>query len=1027
MSVKILIAPPASGKTQSAVNYVYQALKQHPLAPVWVILPDREHTAVFKRRLAAAGGALGAQIGTLGNLYHEILERAGQAYPLASNTVINTLLRSVLETLNQQGDLQHYASIRSKRGFLQVLRDRLAEFKRGLVFPETFEQASQEKTPGLVELARIYRAYQEKLHATGWADREGLSWLALETLQATPALLEDWQLAVVDGFVDFTPAQRKALRLLAETVPELVITLPGERDMGRQVHRRSQRALAALSGRLDPQIDYLEERTQLPEALSHLERRLFTGSQQAFSRNESIHLLEVRSPAEEAREALRWLKALIVRKHIRPEQCAIFTQEPDLHSHFLREAAAEFGIPLRFTWGEILAQSPPVAALIGLLELPLQDFPRRETLDAVRCPYFDLGSLGLESRDAALLELVSLDGQVTGSQEQWQAALENLIAMPGNTPSESTALPITQEEPDALGEERSLPELPQGEQAQRLADGLTALIHRLQAGSQRSLQAWILWLEELLEQIDFVERCESQAWEAMQEALHGLRMSAAFAATFAISSTDALTFEEFVRALRAAMEGCSFQPEINAHGVLAGRMIEAQGLRFQAVAILGLSEGVFPVIEKADPFINEQTRAELGLEEQIGRDQAGIYYQVLTRSDGHLLLTRPYLAEGGEAWEASHYWMAAADLFPDSIQRVGGEEIRRLENAASPQEALFWSVRQERRPQRDENLVERAAFVDHGRQVLQARLADKCQGPYEGFPTDLQGELSRRFSSEHVWSASRLESYGSCPQRFYVDNALALEAKQAPQLGFDALQLGSMLHSILEQTYRRASDPHNLQAVKESLAKAMAAEFAQAPRRYRFRPSPLWEAEQADLSRRLVRCVENLAEESAGWTPVAFEKAFGLAGTPALRLDTGQELVLVRGLIDRVDRNADGELRVLDYKTGGSHLAKNDLIAGYRLQLPLYALGARQALGLGEPVEGLYWNISAGKAGSLKLSKFEQDERRGVEAAIQVVRDHVARIISGVRAAHFPPLPPKGGCPSYCPAAAWCWRYEAGY
>lgn len=1021
MSVKILIAPPASGKTQSAVDYVYQTLKQRPLAPVWVILPDREHTAVFQRRLAAAGGAMGAQIGTLGDLYHEILERAGQAYPLASNTVINTLLRSVLETLDQQGDLQHYSSIRSKPGFLQVLRDRFAELKRGLVLPEAFEQASQEKTPGLAEMARIYRAYQEKLHAIGWADREGLSWLALETLQTTPALLKDWQLAVVDGFVDFTPTQHRALRLLAETVPELVITLPGERDMERQVHRRSQRALEALSSRLDPQIDYLGAQTRLPEALSHLERRLFAGGQGPVSSNDHIHLLEVRSAAEEAREALRWLKALIVRERIPPEQCAIFTQEPDLHYRFLREAADEFGMPLRFTWGEILAQSPPVAALIGLLELPTQDFPRREILDAVRCPYFELETVGLKPRDAALLELVSLNGQVTGGQEQWRAALENLIAMPAKTASESSPLPATQEESDTLGEDRSLPELPQGEQAQRLANSLFKLILTLQAGPQRSMQAWIAWLVELLEQIHFVERCENQAWDALQEALRELMMSAM------ISATDAVPYGAFVLAFRSAMEGCSYKPEKEAHGVLAGRLVEAQGLRFQAVAILGLSEGIFPVVEKADPFIDEATRAELGLEAQIGRDQAGIYYQALTRSDAHLLLTRPYLAEGGEAWEASHYWRAVASLFPDSIQRVRGEEIRLLENAASPQEALFWSVRQERRPQSDESLMKRAAFVEHGRQVLQARLADECQGPYEGFPTALQGELSRRFSSDHVWSASRLESYASCPQRFYVDNALVLEAKQAPELGFNALQLGSMLHSILEQTYRRARDPRDIESVKASLSQAMTEEFTQAPQRYGFRPSPLWEAERAELSRRLVRCVENLAAESAGWTPVAFEQAFGIRGAPPLRMDTGAGVVLVRGFIDRVDRNADGELRVVDYKTGGSHLSKNDLIAGYRLQLPLYALGARQALALGEPVEGLYWNISAGEAGTLKLSKFEHQERSGIEAAIQTVNDHVARIVNGVRAAQFPPLPPKGGCPSYCPAAAWCWRYEPGF
>ncbi|MEJ2707917.1 MAG: PD-(D/E)XK nuclease family protein [Anaerolineales bacterium] len=1023
MSVKIFLAPPAGGKTQFAVDNVHRALKEHPLAPVWVILPDREQTGAFQRRLAATGGAMGAQVATFGDAYREILECAGRAYPLALNGVTNALLHAALEELHQQGTLEYYSSIRSKPGFLQVLRDRFAELKRGLVLPEVFKQNCQDKPAGLVELARLYQAYQDKLRKIGWADHEGLSWLALETLRSTPELLGDWQLAVVDGFVEFTPAQHRALTLLAESLSELVITLPGERNMQRQVHRRSQRALQRLSGELDPQIIFSETQARLPEALAYLEKSLFAGNQDSFPTNDHFHMLEVRSPAEEAREALRWIKALVVRERIPLERCAIFTQEPDWYYRFLLEAATEFGMPPRFTWGEILAQSPPMASLIGLLELPVQGFPRRETLDAIRCTYFELEPFGLEPKDAATLELVSIHGQVTGGQEQWHEVFENLLATPADRSLESFALPTTEQESEALGEDLPIPELPHGERAQRLANGLFALMNRLFPGEERSMQAWIAWLEALLGQIHFYERCESEAREALQEALRGLMMSAL------ISEAAPLAYNAFVLALRSALEGCSYRPAnaVGRGGVFIGRLVEAQGLRFQAVAILGLSEGIFPTIEKADPFIDEETRAELGLEAQINRDQAGIFYQVLTRSDNHLLLTRPYLAEGGEAWEASHYWLAVASLFPDSIQRVQGEDIRRLENAASPQEALFWSVRQERRPHKDETLIRRAEFVEHGRQVLLARLANERRGPYEGYPLELQEQLARRFSPAHMWSASRLESYGSCPQRFYVDNALALEAKQAPELGFDVLQLGSMLHRILERTFRRLGDPHDLQAVQESLSAVMEEEFAQAPQRYGFRPGPLWEAEQADLSQRLVRCVENLVQESAGWTPVAFEQAFGIGAVAPLRMETGSGVVLLRGFIDRVDRNAQGELRVLDYKTGGSHLGKNDLIAGYRLQLPLYALGARQALGLGEPVEGLYWNIRAGEAGALKLASFKHEERHGIEAAIQTAREHVERIISGVRAAQFPPIPPKGGCPSYCPASAWCWRYEPGF
>jgi len=95
---------------------------------------------------------------------------------------------------------------------------------------------------------------------------------------------------------------------------------------------------------------------------------------------------------------------------------------------------------------------------------------------------------------------------------------------------------------------------------------------------------------------------------------------------------------------------------------------------------------------------------------------------------------------------------------------------------------------------------------------------------------------------------------------------------------------------------------------------------------------------------------------------------------------------------------------------------------GHRLQLPLYALGARDALGLGEVAEGFYWHIGAGRASSLKLEKFEG----GVAGALAAATGHVAVHVAGIHAGQFQPRPPEKGCPDYCPAIGFCWRYTPG-
>jgi hypothetical protein len=92
--------------------------------------------------------------------------------------------------------------------------------------------------------------------------------------------------------------------------------------------------------------------------------------------------------------------------------------------------------------------------------------------------------------------------------------------------------------------------------------------------------------------------------------------------------------------------------------------------------------------------------------------------------------------------------------------------------------------------------------------------------------------------------------------------------------------------------------------------------------------------------------------------------------------------------------------------------------------LPLYALAAQEALGLGRVTEGFYWHVQHAQASSFMLSGFWSGEAHGAQAAM----DHAVALaweaVRGARRGAFVPTPPKGGCPSYCPAAAYCPHYE---
>ena len=1089
-SAIILLAPAAGGKTQRLVELLVG--EPRSIRPRWALLPDRTQVTAFRRRIAAAGGALGVSVGTFGDLFQEILARAGRPVAVTPEPARQRLLRLALRSLETDGQLRFYQPILHTPGFLEVVGEAIAEMKRARVEPQAVAAlaGSLDRGKGLGEMASIYAEFEDRLGAIPWTDREGLNRLAIQALRDHPGLLADMPLIAVDGFDSLEAAQLEALAALAGQVGRLIVALPGTRAMERPAHRRFAKALAQLRRALpEAAIEELgppsgppaqwpppdappsavivgRSPRSLPQALVRLEADLFEREAEPFDPQGAIELIEARSPAEEAREALRWVKARLVRDRLGPEDCAVIAPDAGRYGPLLRRAAAEFGLRLRFTHGEPLIQAPAISALLDLLELSRSNWSRRLTLQAIRSPYFELASFGFRPGDALALDAASHAGQVVEGLDQWEEALTRL----------------RQAEPDPAAErlEEALPTFspPTGEAAARLLAAIQALAKRLAPARPKTTARWAEWLEDLLDELDFPERTaagvngaradrEPPAFEQLRETLRALVMGEI------VGGERKLNYGEFLDELGSAIEAASYRerladgPAVNVLGPL-----EARGGRYRAVVLLGLSEGLLPVVEREDPFLDEATRAALGLESRLGREQPGLFYQAVTRADARLLLTRPYLADDGEAWEASPFWRAVERILAKPPRRIRPEDPRPLQEAGSPQELLFWGVRRGGMPA---SLLEphsvRWGELRHSRDVLAARSQRAAEGPYEGGLAELAESLAERFNADHLWSPSRLETYGTCPHMFFTAHLLGLELRQPPVPGLDAAQLGSVLHEALEAAYRAAENPAEAESVLQALDQVLDPILDSAPQRHGFRPTPLWAIERAQHAESLRQTVRALAEQGSEWTPIGLELTFGMQAQPPLELELDGRVVRVRGVVDRLDRRPDGGLRVIDYKTGRTRLNPAELNEGRRIQLPLYALAAQEALGLGQVVDGFYWAILAAERGALRLSNYRAPEEgrsggagpggagdsgpagasgsgaagdgsraagdgsgaadggapapaAGPAAAYATVRAHVRRVVEGVSAGRFPPIPPPAGCPDYCPAAAWCWRFQ---
>jgi ATP-dependent helicase/DNAse subunit B len=1040
MTTTLYTAPAATGKTAHCIALTREAAA-NLCAEVRVCVPTALQAVAWRQRLAAEGGSVGVRVLSYDRLVAACLNAAGETYCEINRLVQFHLLRTIIA----QQKLSHYDTLRDKPGFVQVAQQLIEELKSARIDPPAFRAAAQRRGAGprLLELADIYDTYQTRLQQQEWADRVGLGWLAVDALaQHAPDACRDWPLLIVDGFDDFTPIQLALLGALAERVGYLVLTLPqaAQTDFPRysQTQAAVTEALCCPAQPLPPAV----APAAAPAALARLGAKLFATAaavpEPPLPAAATVALHEAPDAAAEVRAALRWLKQQMVTHDLRPSDVALLARDMTPYRPFIDAVAQEFGLPVRLEGGLPLLGSPVIAALLELLcvQLPVGDapgLPRREVVALWRSPYFvwGEGEAAITAADADWLDTIARGFRVIRGPDQWAeafAAAQTAWSKARDDVDDEDALPATTPDP-------------------ALAIALRDKFGRFDAATRpptgtHSLTEFVAWLEGLIgpyatetNATDGSLRVVAQAraagpaaaadmaaLRALKDVLRGLVWAEA-----AVGQDAKLDFPAFYTELAGALRTATYALPIDPHedNVLAASIIQARGLGFEAVAVLGLGEGSFPGTLSEDPFLRDDDRAWL-------RDEAGFalrpstlsaerefFYEAVTRPRRALLLTRSVLADNGAEWVASPFWAAVRQLVDAVPQPI------RAETPPEPGDAASWAELWESVAQRSEATAWAARHdpatwdrISHTAAIWRDRRLRRPT-PHDGRLAGVAGELRTAFGPETVWSASRLETYQTCAFMFYTGAVLRLEPRPDPTEGLDARQFGSLYHRIFEEVYRRPLPLDDEAALRAVVARIAGPILDAAPEKEGFRETPWWSQTRVEIVDNVVQSIVTLEREAGDYRFFMAEAAFGLRGNPPLIIGEGDDRLAVRGFIDRVDRDSEGNIRVIDYKSGGkSAFTPITFARGKKLQLPLYALAAQEALGLGRVTGGFYWHFKQAESSSFKL---EGDVDETIDTAVSYARDAVARIREG----EFAPRPPEGGCPSYCAAAAFCWHYTA--
>ncbi|MGH7544345.1 MAG: PD-(D/E)XK nuclease family protein, partial [Gemmatimonadota bacterium] len=299
--------------------------------------------------------------------------------------------------------------------------------------------------------------------------------------------------------------------------------------------------------------------------------------------------------------------------------------------------------------------------------------------------------------------------------------------------------------------------------------------------------------------------------------------------------------------------------------------------------------------------------------------------------------------------------------------------------------------------------------LDRGITARRAHLGDVFSahlGRIEARP-DL---LDPRRNPDLTLSATTLENLGSCPLAYLHHGVLGLKDPEDPRLDPGAWlepgERGTLLHAVYEESLRRARE-RGVALDRSAFGDLALAVLEEEILRFRGRvPIPsreVFEREARQLAEDMQVFVHMIGANPPDW--IDLERGFGTYdGTEApIEMSVDGGTIRTRGYIDRIDRLPNGNLRVVDYKTGKPrlHKPKNGVFhQGRRLQHAVYANAASTLHG--RPVEVVEYHFPT----------FRGDERPRVYPAARFANGGrvIGRLLDLVAAGHFVPTDDVSDC-----------------
>ena len=866
-----------------------------------------------------------AEVLTFQSLATRVLSETGG---LAEVTLDNggklLTMRRCLQELHS--NLKVFGRPSQRAAFLHQLTTLADEFYAYQIAPETLYRhvADMEGAMGdkLRDVALIFAAYDARLR-NGETDVRSRVQKLHDSLPQSHYL--DGKDLYLDGFSFFNKQEESVLALALRRCHSVTVTLLGDRSgqlFQNAAAQKERLVRMAREAGVECRLAYLSRQDDSP--LGHLERHCFGSDAVWEEETGAVALYQAATAYTEVEYVSARIRQLAAQGY-RYRDIAVASRSMDIYGPLLESVFRRDGIPAYISRRSDILEKPVMTLLLSAVDAVTGGF---EYEDMFR--YLKTGMTGVTAAECDLLENYVIRWDIRGNM--W------LRDVPWTLNPDGYGLDMTEERTVRLEEINRIREKVRGPLS-ALADGLkqrpaardkarTLYEFAAAAGVPDALREKA---DELLSagQVQLAEEY-AQLWQIFCDVLDQF---------VEILGDTELDGEEFARLLRLVLTQYSVGTiPATLDQVKVSEITRNDRHRVRVLFLLGANDHLLPKIEKDGGVLDSDDRQALAQRDiplsdatfdALDNELQNIY-ACLAQPTEQLHISWPVTDVTGAELRPSFVVERVRLLFPRlKVQRENGAYRMTL-----PATALCAA---------GENEALRRYFEGQPRYAVALAAMARARRMERGrlSPEAVQSLYGRSIAM----SASRIDRVKSCHFGYFME--YGLRAKERKKAGFEAPEVGTFLHYLLENVNREVKEQggygqvddealrHMVKRYVERYAATQIQEYQNKSARFRYLFSRLRETAYT--------IIISIAKEmrQSDFQPVEFELSFGGRDghLPAITVREGGASLSVSGKVDRVDGWLhDGKLylRVVDYKTGKKSFDLTDIRYGLGIQMLLY-------------------------------------------------------------------------------------------